>query len=305
MPTYDAQVDAAVENNSHSLMIRLVGPDRTVLDVGCATGYLGRALQARGCRVSGVELDAVAAAQAAEDLDEVLVADLAEADLVAHFGPASFDVVVLGDVLEHMTDPVRVLRGVVGLLRPGGSVVISTPNVTHASLRLALLQGRWRYTDRGLLDETHVHFFDRAGLDGLISGAGLVAVESTGTTAGPLETEVAVDAGALPPGVLDWVREQPDADVYQFVVRAVVKDEAGMLEALTRRTAEAEERTRLAQEQAQVLAAEVAELRGRLEAAERDAAGARSDLRALHDTRSMRALRGPRRVWGAVRRGRA
>ena len=147
MPTYDADFDALSDNNSHSLMVRLVGPDKRVLDVGCATGYLGEALIARGCRVSGVEIDPESASRAAKLLDEVVVADLAQVDLVAHFGAASFDVVVLGDILEHLTDPDRLLRHVTRLLAPGGSVVISTPNVTHGSLRLALLQGRWRYTD--------------------------------------------------------------------------------------------------------------------------------------------------------------
>ncbi len=316
MPTYDAEVDAAVENNSHALMLRLVGPDRHVLDVGCATGYLGEALMAQGCRVSGVELDPVAAARAQKVLDEVLVADLETADLVEHFGAGSFDVVVLGDVLEHLRDPQRLLRNAVGLLADKGSVVISVPNVAHAALRLALLQGRWTYSDRGLLDATHVHFFTRATLLELLRTSGLVAVDLRATTAGAFATEIAVDAGALPPGVVEWVEQQPDADSYQFVLRAIKDDADGAVEALRQRAESAQdalagatqelartaEELRRASEELAARRAEVAELGGVVGDLHGRVAAAEQELGALASTKTVRALAGPRRVYAWGRR---
>jgi 2-polyprenyl-3-methyl-5-hydroxy-6-metoxy-1,4-benzoquinol methylase len=304
MPTYDADFDTSSDNNSHSLMVRLVGPDKRVLDIGCATGYLGEALAARGCRVSGVEIDPESAARAAKVLDEVMIADLADADLVAHFGPASFDVVVLGDVLEHLMEPDRLLRHVAGLLAPGGSVVISTPNVTHGSLRLALLQGRWRYTDRGLLDRTHIRFFDRPGLLALIEGAGLVATVVRRTTADPLDVEVAIDRDALPPGVIDWVREQPDGLTYQFVVRAVRADAEGSLQLMRHRLDELESELRDATSSADELRAGSERAETELTAARVRAAESERQLLAMRSTVTWRSLRAPRRMYGWLRGGR-
>ena len=80
--------------------------------------------------------------------------------------PGSFDVVLCGDVIEHLRDPVAALARLRPLLRPGGRLVLSTPNVANWAIRLSLLAGRWRYTDRGILDRSHTHLFTRATLGG-------------------------------------------------------------------------------------------------------------------------------------------
>ena len=312
MPIYEAEVNPAAENNSHALMLRLVGPDRHVLDVGCATGYLGEALIAQGCRVSGVELDPEAAERARKVLDDVLVADLETADLVEHFGAGSFDVVVFGDVLEHLRDPQRLLRNAVGLLADKGSIVISIPNVTHGAVRLALLQGRWEYHGTGLLDRTHVSFFSRATLTEMVRGAGLVPVDFRSTTAELFATEIGIDRGALPDGIADWVERQPDADVYQFVLRAIKDDADGAVEALRlryeaalRESAEqiAADRVEIAADRAEIEArrAELEALSATVAGLGERAAGAERDLHELADTRSVRALRGPRGAYGWAR----
>lgn len=216
MSHYAVEIDPTNLNTSHAQVIDLLGDAHRVLDVGCWAGDLGRVLIDRGCRVSGFEIDADAAAIAAEHLDAVVVGDLDAAPLSGHFEAGSFDAIIFADVLEHVMDPVGVLADSVRLLAPGGRIVISIPNVTHGSLRLALLQGRWRTTDTGLLDRTHIRFFSREGLVRLVADAGLVIDALRGTTADPLGVEVDVDPHDLPPNVLAWVRTQPDAMVYQF-----------------------------------------------------------------------------------------
>nr|WP_240189470.1 methyltransferase domain-containing protein [Nakamurella flavida] len=208
-------------------MLDLIGSERSVLDVGCASGYLAGALVERGCTVSGVEYDEVEAEKARPVLDRLVVADLNQVELGEQFPPASFDVLVFGDVLEHLLDPVAVLRSSLRLLRPGGTVVISVPNVSHGSVRLALLQGRWRYTPTGLLDRTHIRFFTRRSLVEMLTDVGLQVVRLRGTSADALGTEVAVDAAELPADAVHWVRQQRDADTYQFVVSAALRPEGG------------------------------------------------------------------------------
>lgn len=223
---YEAGIDLRNANTSHTLLVELVGRDRRVLDVGCAAGDLGRALRRRGCRVAGVELDPVAAEAARGALDEVLSGDVDELDLVGHFGKESFDVVVLGDVLEHLPDPVAALRRLRPLLAPEGSVVASIPNVAHGAVRLALLGGRFDYRPLGLLDATHLRFFTRASVYETFREAGLVPVDVRRTTAGVFETEIGVRREDYDEAVVDAVEGDPESTTYQFVLRAVAEDGA-------------------------------------------------------------------------------
>jgi 2-polyprenyl-3-methyl-5-hydroxy-6-metoxy-1,4-benzoquinol methylase len=215
-------VDPTVRNSSQALELELVGPNRRVLDVGCATGFLGKALAAQGCAVIGVEFDPQAAAEARALLDEVVEADLNVTALADLFPGRQFDVIVFGDVLEHLLDPDAVLRSAVELLAAGGAVVISIPNVAHGSLRLALLQGRWDYLETGLLDRTHLRFFTRESVLLMVAGAGLHITDLRGTVLDPLGCEVEIDDESLPGTIVEWVRRQPDALTYQFVLRAEV-----------------------------------------------------------------------------------
>ncbi|MGI8685254.1 MAG: methyltransferase domain-containing protein [Acidimicrobiales bacterium] len=221
---YEAKVDLRNANTSHALMVDLVGPDKRVLDVGCASGYLGEAMKQRGCTVAGIETDRESAEAAKAVLDEVVVADVGKLDLVAHFGAGSFDVVVFGDVLEHVVDPVGVLRRVRPLLSPSGYVVASIPNVAHGAVRLSLVRGRFDYNPLGLLDETHLRFFTRDSLHTLFRDAGFTPVDVRRTTAGIFETEIEVQREDFDDDLVEAVESDPDATTYQFVLKAVLDD---------------------------------------------------------------------------------
>ena len=223
---YDTTVDLSDNNNSHTLMIQLIGSNRDVLDVGCANGYLGSVLKERGCRVVGVEVDPDAAQEAKTVLDEVVVGDLEELDLVTALGEDRFDVVVFGDVLEHLRDPLPVLRQSRRLLKANGYVVISVPNVAHGAVRLALLKGEFEYRDLGLLDNTHLRFFTRRTLDELLDDAGLVATDVRRTMAGIFDTELGIGRDEFPHQLVRSIEADPEATTYQFVVKAVVDDAA-------------------------------------------------------------------------------
>ncbi len=145
----------------------------SVLDVGCASGGLLEAIRDRAGRLDGVEMDAEAARAAARVADEIHVGSVDDVALPA----AAFDVVVLGDVLEHLADPARALARVVPALRPGGVVVVSLPNVAHWSVRLALLAGRWEYRSSGILDDTHLRFYTWSTGAALVECSGLRIVE--------------------------------------------------------------------------------------------------------------------------------
>ncbi|MCW2544401.1 MAG: methyltransferase protein [Frankiales bacterium] len=225
-PKYDPSVDFSNENLSQTLLALLAGDDRTVLDVGCATGYLAQMLRSRGCRVDGIEYDPVMAERAAPHVDRIETGDVQAMDLPALLGAQSYDVVVFGDVLEHLTEPQRVLTESLALLKPGGAIVASIPNVAHGAVRLQLLEGRFDYTSTGLLDETHVRFFTRETVLAMFEAAGLAIVEMRRTTAGLFETEVRVFEGDFEDDVVAQVLADPEATTYQFVLKAVPFAEA-------------------------------------------------------------------------------
>ena len=129
-----------------------------VLDVGCAKGTLGRWLKENGVReVHGVELVAAAGEEAKHWLDSVTIGSIEQTALP--FAPGTFDCIVCADVLEHTVDPWTVVANLKKLLKPGGCIVASIPNVAfHRNLR-KMLKGEWRYTDEGTLDRTHLRFF--------------------------------------------------------------------------------------------------------------------------------------------------
>ena len=89
MHRYEVELDLTNANTSHTLMLDLIGGNKRVLDVGCASGYLAEALKERGCVVSGVEADPDLAELARPHLEKVVVADVEACDLVDAFGPGT------------------------------------------------------------------------------------------------------------------------------------------------------------------------------------------------------------------------
>lgn len=206
------------DNTPLAQIAALVGTAPDVLDVGCWTGEIGRRLGAQGCRVTGLEADQEAAAYASKELADVVVAD-PTTPLTDLFTPGSFDVVVLSDLIEYAPDPGALLERARALLAPGGRIVVSTPNATHGSRRLAVLQGHWS-TAPLPVDRTPLRSFNRQSLLRLLADAGLVATELRGTVADPLEGAFGVPQRTLPFGITEWVRDHPDAMVETFQVSA-------------------------------------------------------------------------------------
>jgi GT2 family glycosyltransferase/2-polyprenyl-3-methyl-5-hydroxy-6-metoxy-1,4-benzoquinol methylase len=243
---YEAEIDLANADSSQTQLVLLTSENRQVLDVGCATGSVAQALTERGCRVVGIEIDPIAAKQAERFCDEVIVGDVEALDLADSLGTRRFDVILLGDVLEHLRDPGRVLRALAGFLAPGGYVVASIPNITHASIRLALLTGRFRYTDEGILDRTHLRFFDRAGVQELFVNAGYHIELWRQILVDLFDTQQELDREAFPPSLVDAVRAAPDGLTFQFLVvarptgatrtLAVPQDDGGLSKAEPRET---------------------------------------------------------------------
>ena len=204
-------------HGGHRKLLSLLGQPGRVLDVGCSSGYLAEHVEARGASVVGLELDEQAAEYARRFCEAVHVGDVETMELP--FEPGSFDAVLCGDVIEHLRDPQAFLARVRPLLRPGGRLVLSTPNVANWSVRLSLLFGRFRYTKRGILDRSHTHLFTRTTLRECLEAAGYRVAEFDFTVPVPLLSTPRVEAIAHAIG-----RLRPSLFAFQFVVAAVPDD---------------------------------------------------------------------------------
>ena len=156
------------------------GRGRRLLDVGAADGLLSRKLMDHGWRVTAIEGDPVLAQGGARHCERMITANL---DREIPEGEGPFDVIVYGDVLEHLVDPLRVLVELDRSLAPTGFVIISVPNIAHLWIRLLLLFGRFEYLDRVILDQSHLRFFTERSLRAMLANAGLSIVRFTATPA--------------------------------------------------------------------------------------------------------------------------
>jgi len=146
----------------------------TALEIGCGTGNTLRWLKAqKQCRwVGGVELFSDAAKRAREQLDAVYEGNVEQLDLPIEQG--SLDIILCLDVLEHLLDPWSVVRRLHKLLKPGGVLIASIPNVRHHSVLSPLLfKQQWEYTESGILDRSHLRFFVKKTAVQLIESSGL------------------------------------------------------------------------------------------------------------------------------------
>lgn len=160
---------------THEALIDLVQPGARLLDVGAAGGYLSQiARDRKGARVVALEPDPDSCARARGLGLDVLEGDirgLLDAGDVARRGP--YDQLLLADVLEHTPDPDAILADLSSLLVPGGSAVVSLPNIAYVLARLRLARGVWRYEQTGIFDSTHLRFFTRRTARAMLEGAGL------------------------------------------------------------------------------------------------------------------------------------
>jgi 2-polyprenyl-3-methyl-5-hydroxy-6-metoxy-1,4-benzoquinol methylase len=215
---YTAEPNLRYANDSHVLAIGRVPANSRVLDLGVADGSVAAILNDMGCQVWGVELDPEAAEAARSVCQDVVVADLNTFEMAEHFGEQRFDVVLMLDILEHLSDPATVMGRVKAVVAEGGWGIVSLPNVAHLSVRLALLNGRFSYTEMGLLDRTHLRFFDRAGVDDLLFQAGWGMFDMARVTRRLGTTEIPADDAD--PVLAAELSSDIEGLTYQFVVSA-------------------------------------------------------------------------------------
>jgi 2-polyprenyl-3-methyl-5-hydroxy-6-metoxy-1,4-benzoquinol methylase len=173
-------------------MLEFIPKDcRAILDVGCGRGFFGASLRNinKSCVVWGVEPDPACISGATKNLDKI-VHGVFESSI--GLPEEHFDCIIFNDVLEHILDPVPVLHYARKILKKNGVVVASIPNISHFPILWKLIvRGEWNYTERGILDKTHLRFYTRKSIQQLFETAGLTIKTEKGIN--PYHSMEAVD----------------------------------------------------------------------------------------------------------------
>lgn len=187
----------------------------TVLEVGCDLGATLYEIQDTfpGCTTYGIDINE-AAVKIAKHLTQAEYGNIDE--LTIPFGE-KFDYIIFGDVLEHLRHPEEVVAMCRGLLKEGGRIIASIPNVMHISVMEELIEGRFRYQDVGLLDRTHIHFFTYYEIMELFRKTGYKVEDIDGVTfpISEKEEKIMETLLALSDNTEAWMYK-----TFQYVVRA-------------------------------------------------------------------------------------
>lgn len=145
-----------------------------VLEIGCATGFMGAYLRKeKKCFVVGVEERKEEVREAKKQLQKIIRGNIEEEKTIQQVRElGKFQVILASAVVEHLQDPMRALRRWKTFLRKDGTLIVTTSNIAHWTMRMKILLGKFDYEEYGILDSTHLRFFTPKTFAELVESAG-------------------------------------------------------------------------------------------------------------------------------------
>jgi len=203
-------------------VVRMVGKGKRVLEIGAGPGSITRVLKEHsGCRVTAIELDEEAIRKLSPFCEHVYKSDLNDRSWTSVLSnDGKFDVVVAADVLEHLHDPPTTLRAAKDILDADGIVVVSLPHAGHNAAIGCLSQKDFELQDWGLLDKTHIQFFDIENMQRLFNDTGFEIIETEFIVLPPEQTELAYFWRRIPAKSKERLTKNRFGMVYQVVIKA-------------------------------------------------------------------------------------
>lgn len=150
--------------NIDRLAVESIPQGSNVLEIGCADGFMGEYLiKSKDCAVIGIEKRKEEVKIAQQRLTRVILGDIEDKEklesILKEIKDKKFDVILATSIIEHLVNPSRFIDIAKNFLKKEGIVIVSVPNIVHWSMRLSLLRGQFDYSEYGILDQTHLHFF--------------------------------------------------------------------------------------------------------------------------------------------------
>lgn len=233
---YDLELDLESKNSLKLINDRLKD-NSTVLEFGPANGRLTRYMHFnRKCTVDIVEYNKISGAEAARYARKALIGeidgDIENYNWAEEFKEEKYDFIIFADVLEHVYNPLEVLKKCKKLLKKDGVILLSVPNIANDNIILSLLQDEFSYTSTGLLDDTHIRFFTYKSLYAMVNKLGYRVSYADYTLGGLGSTEVKVNIEDCSNELLSVFDQHLFGSIYQLVfeIKADGKENVGFKE---------------------------------------------------------------------------
>lgn len=210
---YDKPIDKDFNKLSveHKYVLSLIDKDSSVLEIGCHTGYFSFWLKEKDCSVFGADIYEPAIEKASKFLDESFIGNVETNAFFESIQNRQFDSIVIMHVLEHLVNPEVFLNGLREHLTKDGNIIIAVPNISNWNSRLELFKGNFNYTETGIMDKTHLRFFNYITMKGLIKKAGFMPIGFRGVGKSTFSV--------LPNWKVIWRINKVSSKVFQFLIR--------------------------------------------------------------------------------------
>lgn len=219
MGNYDFTLDLD-SINTMSVINQWIMPETEVLEFGPANGRLTRYLsQEKKCRMSIVEIDEESGTEAAQYAVESYLGP-EKGNIEKYYWKDTdrrFDYILFTDVLEHLSDPQKVIEACKEILKPDGRILVSVPNVTHNSILIDMINDKFEYDKVGLLDHSHIHFFSHKSFVGMMKRANVFITEMVPIYSRVGENEIKNNYHDVPVEIEKFLRKRAEGSVYQYV----------------------------------------------------------------------------------------
>lgn len=162
-------------------IIKLIGKDKIVLEIGSSTGYMTKAFLENDCLIDVVEVNKDVLDKLPKKARKIINCSIEDSS-VRNFLSKDYDFIIMADVLEHLINPSKALKILHQIATGKTRLIISLPNVAAWPMRKQLFfQGDFEYQESGLLDKTHLHFYTVKTLPKLLSDNGWYVEDLIGT----------------------------------------------------------------------------------------------------------------------------
>lgn len=162
-------------------ILKIVGKEKTILEIGSSAGYMTRVFLKLGCIVDVVEQDSFAIAKIPKQTRKKFAQSIEDKKIYKLLNK-DYDYIIMADVLEHLVAPEKVLKSLLKVSSTKTRLLVSLPNIACWTMRKQLFfKGDFEYQDSGLLDSTHLHFYTVETLPKILSENGWKVEQIIGT----------------------------------------------------------------------------------------------------------------------------
>lgn len=209
-----------------NIMLNNIKEHSRILEFGCANGRMTQCLsEEMHCKVDIVEYDKELFEMAFPYANDGVQGDILAFEWCKRFADRKYDYIIFADVLEHLRNPLRVLKECKKFLRENGIIWISVPNIAHNDIIINLIEGRFNYSETGLLDKTHVYFFTAQTAREMFEKAGFVIAYEDSICVKTFCSEQLLDKKPEWKEYYDELLRRNDGEVYQCVFALTLNEE--------------------------------------------------------------------------------